>query len=137
MKNMRKKIFTLIIITFIISLFIPFSNISASSAPEVYTRHSDYKPDHKVMICGTDFVPNEVYSVEVIRPDGSVVKGDGSFEFGIDTITSDNGGAFKYKYQLAEVSDSFNPEGTYTVSVFDSSGNFVAGTTFTDSTVRW
>lgn len=137
MKNMRKKIFTLIIITFIISLFIPFSNISASSGPEVYTRHSDYKPDHRVMIFGTDFMPNEVYTIEVVRPDGSIVKGDGTFEPGTDIIDSDKEGIFKYKYQLAEVSDAFNPEGTYIVSVFDFSGNFVAGTIFTDSTVRW
>jgi len=137
MKNTSKKIYALIALIFLISLIIPFTSIFASSDPEVSVKHLDYKPGHKVMISGDNFSPNESYEIVVTRPDGSVVKGDGSFEEGSDIITADKKGGFKYKYQLAKISDEFNPVGDYTVEVFDSSGNPITSTAFTDSTVRW
>jgi len=137
MKTASKKIYALIALIFLISLIIPFASIFASVDPEVSTKHLDYKPGHKVMITGDNFLPNESYEIVVTRPDGSIVKGDGSFEEGSDIITSNKKGGFKYKYQLAEISDEFDPTGGYYVDVFDSSGDLIASTTFTDSTVRW
>ena len=83
------------------------------------------------------FCPNESYEIVISRPDGSIVKGDGSFEEGSDIITTDEKGEFKYKYQLEGISDEFNPVGEYTVEVFNSYGDLIANTAFTDSTVRW
>ena len=139
MKNASKKIYALIALIFLISLIIPFTSIYASADPEVSAKHLDYKPGHKVMISGDNFLPNESYLIVVRRPNGPVVKGDGSSE-GSDTITADKKGRFKYKYQLAGIYDEYDPEGVYTVEVFnssDSSGEIIASTTFTDSTVRW
>lgn len=137
MSSVRKKFFILVILLFMISLIIPFSGVFADSNPEVYARHDDYKPGHKVMIFGEGFIANETYMIVITRPDGSIVKGDGSLEEGSDEIKTDKKGRFKYKYLLEKVSESFNPEGTYLIEVFDSSGELIAYNSFTDSTVRW
>ncbi|MDD3520996.1 MAG: hypothetical protein PHU65_07195, partial [Actinomycetota bacterium] len=83
------------------------------------------------------FIANETYVIAVTRPDGSIVKGDGSLEEGPDEIDTDKKGRFKYKYLLEKVSETFDPAGTYLIEVFDSTGALIAYNNFTDSTVRW
>ncbi len=131
MKNMKKMIFAMIAIFFIASLLIPCVSIFADSGPEVYTKKSDYQPDKNVMIAGEGFLPKESYTIVISGPDNDYNKEVS------DKICTDKKGCFKYKYQLEDISEDFNPVGTYTVSVFDLAGNFIAGTTFTDGTVRW
>ena len=65
--------------------------------------------------------------VEVERPDGSIVLGDGSFLPGSDSVMTDVNGVFVYKYQLNGI------EGLYTVRVYDEIETMLATTTFTDS----
>lgn len=103
----------------------------------VSTNKDDYAPGTRVKICGRNFTPNESFTIVVICPDGTIVKGDGKFTPGSDVIKSDKHGKFEYKYQLYEVSESFNPEGLYTVKVLNPAGNIAAEITFSDSTVRW
>ena len=131
MKNMKKIIFAMIAVFFITSLLVPIAGIFADTSPEVYAKKSDYEPDKKVMIFGNGFLPEEPYAVVVVGPD------NGSSMTVSETICTNKTGDFKYKYQLQDISDDFNPVGTYNVTVFDSDGNAVAGTTFTDGTVRW
>ena len=70
--------------------------------------------------------------VEVERPDGSVVLGDGSFLPGSDSAMTDVSGAFVYDYILNGI------EGLYTVRVYDEGGAMLASVTFTDDRViRW
>jgi len=50
----------------------------------------------------------------VTRPNGSIVKGDGSFDAGWDTVTTDEQGGFTYYYQLNGVL------GEYVIEVYPS-----------------
>ena len=87
-------------------------------------------------VLGGGFAPNTLYDIPVVRPDGSIVKGDGSFTCGWDTVQSDGSGAFIYLYQLDGI------VGTYEVRVYPSpwDGNLaespIATVTFTDGNVR-
>lgn len=137
MVSARKKFLVFVILLFMISLIIPFSGVFADTNPEVCAKHADYKPGQKVMISGEGFISNETYLIVITRPDGSIVKGDGSEEPGSDEITTDKKGSFKYKYLLEKVSDSFDPAGTYIIEVFDNAGGLIAYNSFKDSTVRW
>ena len=104
----------------------------AQAAPVLDTDKADYFPSEVVTISGKGFAPNTDYDVAVIRPDGSIVKGDGTFQAGWDTVHSDDAGAFVYQYQLDGI------EGTYEAAAYASpwSGDLeeapVATATFTD-----
>ncbi len=107
--------------------------VSAAN-PTVTTDKPDYSPNETVIITGSGFSPNAYYDVPVIRPDGTIVKGDGSFAPGWDTVLADASGSFVYLYQLDGIT------GTYTVQVYPlpwggpgSGQTPVASTTFTDA----
>ena len=68
--------------------------------------------------------------MKVTRPDGSVVKGDGSFEPGSDTVTTDFLGNLTYDYQLQSVPAV---EGTYLVDVLGLGDAVLAHTEFEDA----
>ena len=102
------------------------------ATPIVQTDKRDYAPHETVVITGSGFAAASSYDVVVIRPDGSIVKGDGSFMSGWDTVLSAASGSFVYLYQLDGI------EGVYTVEVYASPWNGVrstplAGVTFTDA----
>jgi len=50
----------------------------ATAAPTVTTDKADYYSSEIVAVTGSGFVPNANYDVPVTRPDGSIVKGNGS-----------------------------------------------------------
>ncbi|MGA2285860.1 MAG: hypothetical protein ABSG55_06300, partial [Dehalococcoidia bacterium] len=108
----------------------------AQAAPTLTTDKADYSPEEIVTVSGGAFAPNTAYDVVVIRPDGTIVKGDGSFVPGWDTVTSDDTGAFTYSYQLDGIS------GTYEVRAYPSpwDGDLAespdASMTFTDGNVK-
>src|SRR3990172_1053981 len=110
---------------------------SSHAAPTVTTDKADYYSSEIVTITGSGFAPNTDYDVPVIRPNGSIVKGNGSFSPGWDTVTSDAVGNFTYLYQLNGI------QGTYEVRVYLSpwSGNQaevpLAVTTFTDADIHF
>ncbi|HEY4695667.1 MAG TPA: SpaA isopeptide-forming pilin-related protein [Candidatus Hydromicrobium sp.] len=95
--------------------------------PVLSTDKADYAPEETVIITGTGFLPNAVYTIVVTRPDGSVVIGDGSFVPGSDSVLSDASGNFTYNYTLDGIM------GTYQVDAKNEAGNTVASTSFTDS----
>ncbi|HEY4695665.1 MAG TPA: immunoglobulin-like domain-containing protein, partial [Candidatus Hydromicrobium sp.] len=97
------------------------------TSPVLSTDKGDYAPEETVVITGTGFLPNAVYTIIVTRPDGSVVIGDGSFVPGSDSVLSDASGNFTYNYILDGVF------GAYQVSAVDVDGNTVASTSFTDT----
>src|SRR3990172_7326339 len=110
----------------------------ARAAPTVTTDKADYFSGEIVTITGSGYAPGEALDVPVIRPDGSIVKGNGSFISGWDTVIADSSGAFVYFYQLDGIA------GTYTVKVFHSpwggpgSGDaLLASTTFTDADIHF
>ncbi len=104
---------------------------SAQLKPEITTDKSDYAPEETVTISGQNFPANTVLLIKVTRPDGSVVKGDGSFEPGSDEVTTDAEGKFTYSYKLDGIL------GEYKVEIFQGE-TVLATTTFTDSrTINW
>jgi hypothetical protein len=53
-----------------------------------------YAPEETVAVTGSGFLPNAHLDVPVIRPDGSIVKGDGTFAPGWDSVLADGSGDF-------------------------------------------
>ncbi len=84
----------------------------AHASPAVTTDKPDYAPNETVVITGTGFNTGDVLDVVVIRPNGSIVKGDGSQAPGWDTVTAAPGGGFTYNYQLDGI------VGPYTIQVY-------------------
>ena len=116
-----------------LAFFAALRLVVAQDAPQITTDKSDYVSTETVTITGGGFEANTNYDVPVIRPDGSIVTGDGSFSPGWDTVLSDGSGSFTYLYKLDGI------EGTYEVRVYYSpwSGSLgdpsLASTTFTDA----
>jgi len=110
---------------------------AATGTPTITTDKADYAPEEVVTVTGTGFAAGTTYVVPVKRPNGSIVKGDGSFQPGADEVTSDGDGNFTYRYQLDGVT------GTYEVRAYVSDGSAwsdsrwsetpVARMTFTDA----
>jgi len=108
----------------------------AQAAPTLTTDKDDYFSDETVIITGGGFAPNTRYDIPVVRPDGSIVKGDGSNDYGWDSRQSNVSGGFTYSYELDGI------PGTYEVRAYlwpwdgDLSETPVATTTFTDGNVQ-
>ena len=96
--------------------------------PIISTDKEDYSPEETVIITGTGFAQNAIYTIVVTRPDGSVVIGDGSFTPGSDKVITDASGNFTppYNYILDGIM------GTYVIEAIDEAGAVVATKTFTD-----
>jgi hypothetical protein len=67
-----------------------------------------------------------VVHIEVTRPDGSIVRGDGSFTPGVDAVTTTSAGTFSYSYRLDGI------EGLYRVRVLGAVNVVLASMSFTD-----
>ncbi len=108
-------------------------SVFAGDSPIIWTDKADYWPEETVTISGIGFEPNQNYDILVIRPDNSVVKGDGTFTPGWDTLTSDGNGQIEYYYELDGIL------GLYQVKVFNSPYDSTSGqiplaeVTFTDA----
>ena len=74
--------------------------VFAEGGPTLATDKDDYLPSETVIITGTNFAPNTEYDLPVIRPNYTIVKGDGSFISGWELVTSDASGNFTYYYKL-------------------------------------
>jgi LPXTG-motif cell wall-anchored protein len=92
----------------------------------IATDKADYAPGETVDMTGAGYAPSCLVEIEVIRPDGSVVKGDGSFEPGADEVRARAGGTIAYAYVLNGI------EGVYQVRVLGAQSAVLAATTFTD-----
>jgi Domain of unknown function (DUF5979) len=92
----------------------------------VATDKDDYAPGETVHMSGAGYAPSCLVKIKVVRPDGSVVKGDGSFTPGVDQVRTTARGRLAYDYVLNGI------EGTYRVSVLGVGNAVLAATTFTD-----
>jgi uncharacterized repeat protein (TIGR01451 family) len=107
----------------------------AGGGPALSTDKPDYSPEETVQVAGTGFTPGS-YAIPVLRPDGTMVTGDGTFTAGWDLATADGSGAFSYSYQLDGV------QGTYEVRAYSAgwSGDWtqtpIASVTFTDGLAK-
>jgi hypothetical protein len=113
------------------------SRAAAVDPPTLTTDKPDYSPEETVHITGTGFLAGLSYDTPVIRPDGSIVTGDGTFTPGWDTVVADASGKFSYDYILDGIF------GTYEVRVYLSPWNGdlslqpVTSTTFDDGNVTF
>ncbi|NIO61080.1 MAG: hypothetical protein GTO35_00255, partial [Gammaproteobacteria bacterium] len=128
-----KRIIAVLLLFALIQLVAISISPSQASTAAIWTDKADYTPGETVTVMGTGFVPNAYYDIPVIRPDGTIVPGDGSTTPGWDTVLADAYGSITYYYLLNGIS------GLYEVRVYDSpwSGNLdetaLATTTFTDA----
>jgi hypothetical protein len=90
----------------------------------------EYAPGSTVHITGTGYAPGCDVVVKVTRPDGSVVKGDGSFEPGSDTVTTGLLGELSYDYQLQSMPAV---PGVYAVDALGMGDAVLAQMTFADA----
>ncbi|HMF82949.1 MAG TPA: hypothetical protein VKI01_06715, partial [Acidimicrobiia bacterium] len=102
----------------------------ATGVETVRTDRRDYSPGENVEVTGAGYRALCDLLIRVTRPDGSIVVGDGTFQPGSDTVTTDDAGKFLYHYQLDGIA------GTYTVDVLGRDDVVLATTTFTDSPPR-
>gem|GEM_PF-5663406 len=107
----------------------------AAPIPSLDTEKADYLPGETVQVTGKGFAPNTQYSIPVMRPDGSVVKGDGSFSPGWDTATSDDEGDLVYFYQLNGIAGSYEARAYKAPWGGDWAETPLASVTFTDAPV--
>ena len=80
----------------VIATFLP--TVARAASPQLVTDKADYSPSEVVHIIGSDFDPG-TYALPVKRPDGSVIKGDGSSTPGWDNVTAGDGRTIAYDYQ--------------------------------------
>ena len=123
----------IVAVVLVICLILPTGSLLAKPQKDasIKTNKEDYSPGSTVIMLGKNFEPNTFYEIVVIRPDGSTVLGDGSFDPGSDIVLTNSAGVFNYHYKLNGI------DGLYTIEVKDLAGNIVATGTFTDATVRW
>ncbi len=105
----------------------PAGTCAPTGQETIQTDMPDYAPEETVHMSGTGYAPSCDVVVQVTRPNGSVVKGDGSFEPGSDTVTTDADGNLTYDYILDGI------EGEYLVEVLGAGGAVLATHTFTDA----
>ena len=109
----------------------------SNAAPTLSTDKADYYAAEIVTVTGAGFASNTNYDVPIIRPDGSIVKGNGTLSPGWDTVTSNGSGGFTYLYKLDGIF------GSYEVRAYPSpwSGNLSEGAlttvTFTDADIHF
>src|SRR5262245_8842858 len=64
-------------------------------------------PYQTVHIVGSGFVQSCAVTVEVLRPDGSIVKGDGSETPGGDVASTDANGSFDFPYTVGKIGGTY------------------------------
>ncbi|HUT06997.1 MAG TPA: HYR domain-containing protein, partial [Nitrosopumilaceae archaeon] len=101
------------------------------NAPKISTDKLDYSPDETVKISGTDFTSGASYDIVILRPDDQIIKGDGLFTAGFDSVVSLDG-TLSYDYILNGI------DGEYDVRIYESSDtehlDVIAKTGFYDPT---
>ena len=106
----------------------PLVQVSFDVGPVVLLDKGDYQDGETVHVSGYAFPPHTTFSVQVTRPDGSVVTGDGTNTPGTDSVTTDAAGSFGYDYIIRD-----GVREVYEVDVVRD-GISLANTSFTDST---
>ena len=132
----RAAVFGLSILALVIAYLALAATAGADPLPTLTTDKPDYAPEETVHISGTDFAPDVAYDMPVIRPDGSIVKGDGTFLPGWDTTTSASDGTLLYDYILNGISGTYEARAYLSPWSGDISEPPIAAVTFTDGNVR-
>jgi hypothetical protein len=127
----------------------PQAVAAADPLPTLTTDKADYSPSETVHISGSSFAPLLAYDIVVIRPDGSIIKGDGNFNPDgtytcpggaaecWDTVTADASGSFTYAYVLDGIAGDYEVRAYASPWTGDRSLAALATTTFTDGNVKF
>ena len=100
--------------------------MSFTVGPVLALDKGDYRSEETVHVTGLAFLSLADIIVQITRPDGSIVKSDGTP--GSDTVVTDQFGDFAYDYVVRDgVMDQ------YKLDALDQYGNVLASTSFTDS----
>ena len=90
-----------------------------AGTPSIAPDKEQYLAGQTAILTGVDFAAAASLDIVVVRPDASIVKGDGSQTPGFDTLSSDGVGGFVYNYltnpELTEI------DGRYDVTVYATS----------------
>ena len=102
--------------------------VTFTNGPVVMLDKGDYRTNETVHVMGEGYIPFETLTVQVTRPDGSIVTGNGTETPGSDAVGADADGKFAYDYIIRNgvVAD-------YVVDILGPSGVPLASTSFTDS----
>src|SRR3990170_2979729 len=93
-----KHVITRISIAFILCFLSVSPSLAITGNEMVFTDEPRYMKGDTALIYGVGFDPYWVVKVEVERPDGSIVKGDGTETPGSDRVTTNTDGNFIYSY---------------------------------------
>jgi hypothetical protein len=116
----------------VVAAFVTIPAMARADTATLSTDQSVYYPGQTVHFSGSGFAASTTYALPVLRPDGSIVTGDGTGTPGWDQVTTDASGNLAYDYLLAGM------DGTYEGRVYDSSwsgdtsASPTASVTFTD-----
>ena len=126
-------------------------DLTGAPSPTLTTDKADYSPEETVAIAGTAFDPGQTYDMVVIRPDGSIIRGDGNFNPDHsytcdaanaavvdcwDSVTADSGGSLTYQYVLDGIAGSYEIRAYASPWSGDRSLPAITSVTFTDATVN-
>jgi hypothetical protein len=106
--------FTRLTLALVAGVLAVMTIFAGHGAPALTTDKTDYFSGDTAIVTGSGFAPSANYDIPITRPDGTIVKGDGTFTAGWDTIQSGGSGGFVYNYKLDGIF------GTYTVNVYPS-----------------
>ncbi|MDQ3933482.1 MAG: chitobiase/beta-hexosaminidase C-terminal domain-containing protein [Actinomycetota bacterium] len=109
----------------------PAAACAATGDETVATDKPRYPEGDLVEVSGDGYAPGCEVIVRVVRPDGSIVTGDGTETVGSDLVTTAADGSLAYDYRLP-----YGITGTYRVYVVHpESGDVLAGVEFEDAAV--
>ena len=94
------------------------TGLTFTNGPVVALDKGDYRNNETVHVTGEGYIPFEPLTVQVTRPDGSIVTGDGTETPGSDAVTTDADGKFAYDYIIRN-----GVRADYLVDVLDASGD--------------
>jgi len=130
--TLRKLGYLIVPVLAVVLLALVAGITDVQGAPTLTSDKLDYFSGDTAHISGGGYAPGE-YALPVMRPNGSIVRGDGSFTPGWNIVTADAEGNLAYEYKLDGIA------GVYEARVYpaDWSGDWsqawIASTTFTDS----
>jgi len=132
LRRFRRPVATLVV-GVLAAAIVAIPALARASTATLSTDKADYSPDQTVHFSGSGFGASTTYAFPVLRPDGSIVHGDGTFTPGWDLVTSDSSGNLAYSYQLDGIQGSYEGRAYPAGWSGDWNASPVASVIFTDA----
>jgi hypothetical protein len=131
LRRFRRPVATLVV-GVLAAAIVAIPGIANASTPTLSTDQSVYYPGQTVHFSGSGLSASTTYALPVLRPDGSIVTGDGSGTPGWDQATTDSSGNLAYNYFLAGMDGVFEGRVYPSDWAGDWSASPLASATFSD-----